>query len=473
MRLLLLTTLLVLPLAACVSRAGPRSPDTGLPAAYEAPTGAALPAAALDRWWTLFGDAELERLVETALRNSPDAQIAAARLREAEAQRRANLYLAWPEGALTGRASTSDSRVVSGDLLNFPGFSNSGGSQAYGLNFDVSWEVDLFGRVREGRRGIEADYAATRFNIEGTRASLAAAVADALFTARGLALQLADAQETARIAGELVEVARARAQRGLGASTDADRVEADRAQAQAAVVQIEAELKAARRSLLLLLGEADQPLASLTVPAAVVAALPQAPAALPGELLARRPDVREAEARVTMASAQLSLDQLALFPKFTLTPGVGLQRNDQPGFSSTTANWSLGLGVSIPILDRPKLLAQTRVSDARAEQAVIAYEKAVQTAYAEADTALVQLAADRNRVSLLAAGEARARLAYDAARRRYAAGLDDLTAVLSAEQAWRGSRTALIAAQVQALRRSVQTFKALGGGWSPAGATAA
>lgn len=463
----------MLPLAACVSRAGPRSPDTSLPAAFEAPTGAALPAGALDRWWMLFGDPELERLVETALRNSPDAQIAAARIREAEAQRRANLYLAWPEGALTGRATTSDSRVVSGDLLSFPGFSNSGGSQSYGLNFDVSWEVDLFGRVRQGKRAIEADYAASRFNIEGTKASLAAGVADALFTARGLALQLADAQETARIAGELAGVARTRAQRGLGASADAERVQADQAQADAAVVQIEADLKAARRSLLLLLGEADQPLASLTVPASVVAVLPPPPAALPGELLARRPDVREAQARVALASAQLAIDQLDLFPKFTLLPGVGLQRSDQPGFSSTTANWSLGLGVSVPILDRPKLLAEARVSDARAEQAVIAYEKAVQTAYAEADTALVQLAADRNRVALLTAGETRARIAYEAARRRYAAGIDDLTAVLSAEQAWRGSRTALITAQVEALRRSVQTFKALGGGWSPSEAPAA
>lgn len=467
MKRVLLLTLAALPLlAACASREPVRSPDTALPAAFEAPLGS-LSAASLDRWWTVYGDAELDRLVEKALTTSPDALTATARLGEAAAMRRANIQLAYPTGALTANANQQYNRVIAGDLLNFPGFSNSGSAQSYSLGFDVSWEIDLFGRVRAGRRLIEADYAGTRFNVEGSRAALAAGVADALFAARGLALQLADAEETARIRRELTSVARTRAERGLAASSDAERTSAELAQAEASVVQLRSELQVSRRQLLLLIGDAAEPLASLPPEPRAPGAAPPAPAVLPGELLQRRPDVREAEARVAAAIGQLELDRLELFPKLTLRPGVGLQRTDQPSFSSTTASWSIGLGVAVPVLDRPRLLNLAKASGFRAEQAVIAYEKAVQTAYAEAENALVQLAAEQNRVALLAAGETRARIAYDAARRRYGAGLEDLTATLSAEQAWRTSRTALTGAQVQALRRSVQTFKALGGGWTP------
>ena len=132
---------------------------------------------------------------------------------------------------------------------------------------------------------------------------------------------------------------------------------------------------------------------------------------------------------------------------------------------STTRNWSIGAGVTQPILAIPKLLQDLKAQNARTEQAVIAYEKAVQTAYGEADSALTRLDSDRRRVGLLADGEVRAARAYEASRVRYAVGLDDLTTALGAEQSWRATRSALTSAQVQALRRAVQTYKALGGGW--------
>jgi NodT family efflux transporter outer membrane factor (OMF) lipoprotein len=466
MKQFVLVLLAVTPLAACAAGGPVRSPDTRVPSTFEAPAGAAMPAASLDRWWTLYDDPELQRLVERALVNAPDAKTAMARLREARAQRAANRRLAYPSGDLSGSATDQFSRVIAGDLLNFPGFSNSGSSQSYALNFNVSWEVDLFGRVREGNRLIEADYAATLFNIEGSRASLAASVADALFAARGLAIQLADAQLTVQIRKDLNDVTQVRAQRGLSATSDAQRTAADLAQAQAQVTGLEADLQAAKRQLLVLIGDGVQPIASLPVDASAGTA-PAPPQTVPGQLLERRPDVREAEARLRAALSQYRVDKLALFPTFTLRPGVGLQRTDQPSFSSTTENWSIGAGLSVPVLSRGRLKQLAKVSGARAEEAVIAYEKAVQTAYGEAENDLVELAADRNRVAILAAGEAQARAAYDAARKGYAAGITDLTTTLQAQQSWLAVRSNLTAAQVQALRRSVQTFKALGGGWNP------
>jgi NodT family efflux transporter outer membrane factor (OMF) lipoprotein len=468
MKRVLSLVLAAAPLVACAGAGPVRAPDVSVPARFEAPPAAQAAApATLDRWWILYGDPELQRLVERALVNAPDAKTANARLVEARAQRNANLRLAYPTGSLNGNASDTYNRVIAGDLLNFPGFSNSGSSQSYGLAFDVSWEVDLFGRVRQGRRLVESDYAANRFNIEGTRASLAASVADSLFAARGLAIQLADAQETARIRGELNSIASRRAERGLSPRSDVERTASDLAQAQAQATQAQADLQAARRQLLLLVGDGVAPLATLPIEAAPPGTPPAPPATVPGELLQRRPDVREAEMRLAAAISQYKIDQLELFPKFTLKPGIGITRSDQPSFSSTTARWTLGAGMSVPVLDRPRLKQLAKVSGARAEEAVIAYEKTVQTAYAEAENALVLLASDDNRVAILAAGEAQARSAYLAARTRYDAGLEDLNTTLSTEQAWRAARTALTAAQVQALRRSVQTFKALGGGWTP------
>ena len=146
---------------------------------------------------------------------------------------------------------------------------------------------------------------------------------------------------------------------------------------------------------------------------------------------------------------------------------MGISSSETFGAQTTTDFWSIGAGIAQPILDYPRLRSEIRAQGARADQAAIAYEKAVQTAYGEAEDAMVQLAADEDRIRLLAAGEIHARSAYDAARKRYALGIDDLSSAIGAERTWRAARTALTGAQVQGLRRSVQAFKALGGGWAP------
>jgi outer membrane protein TolC len=138
--------------------------------------------------------------------------------------------------------------------------------------------------------------------------------------------------------------------------------------------------------------------------------------------------------------------------------------------TSKTSNWSIGGNISVPVLNRPELLQTAKASGAKAEEAVINYEKTVQTAFGETDNLLVQYAADQNRLALLTAGEAQARSAYDNTQLLYDRGLTDLTTLLQAEQAWRSARTGATSARTQALRRSVQAYKALGGGWTvPAG----
>jgi NodT family efflux transporter outer membrane factor (OMF) lipoprotein len=451
-----------LTLSACAST---RDVDTRLPAAYELrPAVVVADAPGLDAWWTAFNDPQLTALIEQALAASPDARSAAAKLREARATRAGALTSFLPQGNIRGSTSDTDSKVIDGTTVNIPGFSTAGDSKTQSANFDVSWEIDLFGRIFAARRAANAEMAAARLDYEAARASLAASVADGYFAARGLAIQLDDSRATERIQTELYRIVNIRAERGIASTADADRVAGDLAQARSQVAGLESELQAAQRNLLILTGRGIDPIASLPIDAEV-GAIPEVPAAIPGELLARRPDVRRAEAMLVSALGRLDYAKLAFFPTFKLAPGIGLQKNDQPGYSATIQNWTIGGNVTIPVLDVPRLLSEMKAQDARAEQAAIAYEKAVQTAYGEAENALVQLESDRRRVVLLENGEARAQRAYEASRKGYVAGFTDLQTTLDNERAWRTVRTLSTAAEVQALRRAVQTYKALGGGW--------
>ena len=468
----ILALALVSLLAGCAMGPNPPKPDLHVPAAFEAPTDVIQPGIPLERWWSGYNDPQLESLVGQALANAPDARSARARLDEAIAVRGGALSAYGPQGPLRASASRTDTKVVSGSLSLFiPGVGDipletGGTSNSYGPDFSVSWEIDLFGRQRAARGEANADLAAARFDYEATRTSLAANVADQLFQARGLAIQLEDAREEQRIQRQLADVARKMAAHGVGSIADADQAASVVMQTDAQVADLVGQLHVARRTLLVLVGQGVDPLDSLSA-TAEAAAPPAVPATAPGELLARRPDVREAAEELASASGQLKLDRLAVLPRLTLQPELGLSAAPGLGGPVTSEFWSIGLGLAQPVFDLPRLKSVIRAQSARATQAVIAYEKAVQTAYGEAENALVELSADEARVSLLTTGEAQARSAYSAALANYAAGVDDLTAALEAERTWRTARTTLTGARVQALRRSVQAFKALGGGWSP------
>lgn len=457
-------------LSACTTPA--RQVDVALPNAYEAPVGAPLASQALDQWWTAFNDPVLNDLVATALEKAPDARLAAARLAEARAVRQSQIRQIYiPQTPIEASAKRTDTDII--DQSGTGGFTLGGVTKTYAANFDVSWELDLIGRRGAARRVVDNDLAAARFSYEGARAALAANVAQSYFEARGFAVQLEDARESARISRSLYDVSAEKGRRGLSATSEGERSAAELAQAEAQVAQLEAQLIAARRSLLILVGKGVDPLASLPVEP-VLAKAPPVPAAAPAELLARRPDVREAAARLAAASGNLNISELALFPTLTLTPGVGISKQISPSFlspgstqSTTSSAWSLGANLSIPLLNIPRLKADIRADNARVEQAAVTYEKTVQTAFGEVEGALVQQDADERRVTLLTAGERRAASAYESSRKGYALGLTDLTTALQAEQSWRNARTALTGARTQALQRAVQTYKALGGGWSP------
>ncbi len=481
-------------LSAC-SSAHLSTPDLRTPAAYEAGAAAdpALPAATLDRWWTLFDDAQLTSLIEGALTRAPNARTAFQRIAESRSARDQALSRFGLQGDLSGLAQvqhTSESVSgfgVSGLGLGATGSTGStgatdtgatgaiGSSSAFlspsgtlytaGGQFNVTYELDLFGRRQATRRGALADLAASRFDYEATRATLARDVATGLFQARGYAIQLEDARETARIAGDLARTARLSSERGLTSTGSAARLETDLGTAQAEATRLEALARSSRRTLLALVGRGTEPLDSLPVQA-LAAAPPAPPLTTPGDLLRRRPDVREAEARLRSRAQTLKLDKLALFPTFTLAPG-GQFSGVTGTYDATTTIWTAGANAVLPVLDRPRLLAVIRGDRARGEEAVVAYEQAVQDAYRDAENGFVALTADRARIATLTDAVARARFAFDAASKGYSLGLLDLNTLLDSERSWRAARATLTAAQITALTDAATLFQALGGGWTP------
>ncbi|MGC5799322.1 efflux transporter outer membrane subunit [Sphingomonas sp. NFX23] len=457
-------------LVGCATAPSVRTPVTTLPSSYDAST-SSLPAMSLDRWWNLYADAQLAGLVEHALANGLTAREAFSRLDEAQAVRSAALARYGVQGNVEAKGQIQRTHTLS-NSLDIPGLGDSSSltelfapttTKTGNASLPVSWELDLFGRRRAARQTADADLAAARFTYEGARATLAADVARSLFQARGLAAQLEDARATVTIQRRLVDVTGKRAARGLIATSEVDQVAGNLAQAEAQAADLAGALDATRRALLVLIGSGTSPLKSLPI-TATLSAVPDIPSSMPGELLTRRPDVREAQARLQAATGNVRLAELAFYPTITLQAALAFA-TQTGGIATTTISGSGGGSLAVPIFDRSRLKAELRGASARAEQAVLTYERTLQTAYSESDQALVRLEADRRRITMLDAGLARARRAYDAAVKRFDLGFTDLQAVLDAERTFRGARTALTTAHIDGLERSVQAFQALGGGW--------
>ena len=449
--------------AGCISNRLPE-PQVTVPSAFQAPQAPGVSSMLLDRWWLAFGDTQLTGLIDQALGSAPDARTALARLREAQGVRRGALTSYDPQGNVSSGISRSDT-TIAGAPATQTALLGAGPSLSTNAGLSVSWEIDMFGRRAAARQSAEADLAAAQFDYHATRLALAANVATQLVQARGLASQIVEGTETLRIAQDLAHVGRLRVTAGIGSEADAARLDTELANAQSDLANLKAQLVIAQRTLLVLLGRGTQTIDSLPI-AADLPTPPRPPVLTPGDVMQRRPDVAEAEARLRSAAGTLRLNQLALFPKLTLQPGASYTRLIDP-LAYGQSVWSVAAGLFVPVLDRPRLLSQIGAQTARGEQAVITYEHTVQTAYGEAENSLTRLSSDLERLDRLTYAEQRASFAFSAQQQGYKAGVIDLNTLLQTEQSWRGARIALVALRTAALADAVTAFKALGGGWTP------
>lgn len=445
-------------ISGCAPAVRVASPGVAVPTAFAAVHPAA--AVELDRWWLGFGDSQLTRLVESALAFGADARAAYFRIREARAIRSRTSASTAPTGNIAASSTVQDTDQLSGLSLT-----GAGRATSSDVAVRSSWEVDLFGRLENSRAAGRLEFAAASFDYHGARLALAADVADALFEARGIAVQLEDARTARTVAVDLARAGALGRDHGLVSGADSARLDSDVRSAEADVSRLETALRVAKRSLLILIGTPNAEIDSLVIMPRLDPP-PPLPAVAPAILLQRRPDVRAAEYRLAAAIRSIKADQGALFPQFTLRPGAGL--SDSSGaFGGSSLFWSIGAGLTVPLLDRARLIAELRVTEAQAGKAVVAYEKAVQTAFGEADNALTRAAADGVLADRLGQAADRAGFAFRASQIGYRKGLTDLTTTLQTERAWISTRGAFSRQKAEALGNVVAVFRALGGGWTP------
>jgi multidrug efflux system outer membrane protein len=460
---IVVAALLVLALDSCMLL-GPnyQRPEVSLPDAYpEASSGSAGLTVPTD-WWRLYSDPGLDNLVASGLQKNSDVKLAIARMEEAEALVREANATFLPEIDLNASAGRSRASTRTGTLPPTVAVIRNN----FLISANTSFELDFWGRLRRGREAAFAQYAASRYGHEVVRLTLAASIAQTYFNIRALDAQIIVSNETLKAAEDSLDIANARAQAGVSSDLDVNQADANRAQVAAQIKELRRLRALASHLLGVFTGVLD-----LDVPPADVWQLPVPPlppAGLPSTLLERRPDLRQAEATLMSANAQIGVARAAQFPTLSLTGALGVQSRDLSTLTSSGAGiWSIGLGIVGPILDWGRYAARTQQAEARAKEAAATYEKTAQTAFREVADALsnVRLAAEteqdlRDRVE-------RANNTLRLATQRYRAGYSAYLEVLDAQRTLNDAQLALARNRQAYLAYTVDLMNALGGGWTP------
>ena len=410
-------------------------------------------------WLDIIPDSNLVRLVDLALRQNRDLQVAVARMDEY----RANLGVAraprLPSVNVNGSESTN--QVALGA---FPATSY----RAARLTGDLAWELDFWGRVRRGVEAASADYAAREADRQAVALSLVSQVASGYLQLLELDQERTIAERTLSTRRATLDIARQRFNQGLTSELDVRQFEAQVAAPAVTLAQAERARAQNEHNLNVLLGQAPTSVSrGLSIVDAVKSlAIPDS---LPAALLARRPDVVEAERNYAAAVARVGVADAARWPTFNITGSYGYQAGSPTSFGSKNEIYQALIGFSFPLFDNSRLANLSAAARARAEQARASYEGVALNALREASDALTAVRTSRDQ-SVAQATQAQAlRQALDLATVRYQAGLSTYLDLLDAQRSLFNAELALSQAQLGELTSAVQLYKALGGSWTRPG----
>jgi NodT family efflux transporter outer membrane factor (OMF) lipoprotein len=433
--------------------------------------------AELRAWWKQFNDPALSSLIERSVTANLDLRAAVLRIEESRAQRDVTASAEWP--SLSAEAAYSRQRISettpTGSLLSSVGNIKLPGGAAisipnpysqYQLSADASWEIDLFGRIR---RSVEAANANTQASIEDQHAvhiSLLADVAQSYMALRGAQARRQVARENLHTIDELLELTRQRRAAGLTTHIDVSNAMAQHSVTLADLPTFELQITQNINQLSQLLGQEPEALrAELETVVPVPAAPPQVPIGLPAEMARRRPDIREAEANLHAATAQIGMAVADLFPRLTLS-GTGGYQSDTAGRLIEWASrfGSFGPTLELPIFDRGKWKT-VHLQDLRALDAVLIYQRTVLNGLHEVENALAAYGADQQRRDLLNETVRQNDEVVDLTRQRYAGGVSNFTDVLDAQRTLQQNQTLLLDSVTAVATDLVRLYRALGGGW--------
>jgi multidrug efflux system outer membrane protein len=464
---------LILALAGCAVGPDYHKPEADVPPAWQpdAPWHAAVPSdgALKGDWWRSFQDDALNPLVDRALTGNQNLRVAAARLDQAREQvtvARSDLFPWVGLSADAARGKTSANRPLS--EYSEPNYSTVQNNFVVGPA--VSYEVDLFGRVRREVEGARATAQQAEADFENTRLLLTAQLVTDYFALRELDAEIAvlrDGLELERGALGFIT-----SRHDLGFATGLD------------LAQQEALVDSSATQLELLVNQRAQyehaiatlvgiPAPSFAIPAnASAASLPVIPVGLPSDLLQRRPDVASAERAMAAANARIGVARAAYYPSIELSsgfgePNAGWQSNALATlFSAPSRLWSLGLSTTQTLFDAGKTTATVRIANADYTAAVASYRQTVLSAMEEVENGITGLDSLGRAVAQADAGVKSARQAFDIATDRYKGGVDTYLEMITAQQVLLGNERQAVQVHGQQFATAVYLVKALGGGWS-------
>lgn len=435
-------------------------PNVLAPEAYRfAP--AEVEATANTAWWQQFGDPVLEELIATALLNNYDIQIAAANVEQAlgiVTQARSALYPQLGYGA-SGENVRSPDSALTALVPNIPNPQDT-----YQAFLSASWELDLWGRIRNLSTAAQANMLATDEARRGVILTLVASVANSYMTLRGLDEQLVVSQRTLEAYGESVRLYELQFQYGQTSQMTVAQAKSQYETAATQIPQIESDIAQLENALSVLLGRnpgpipRGKPVSALTIPAV--------PAGLPSELLERRPDLLQAEQALIAADAQIGAAKALYFPTISLTGAFGSTSSSLSDlFEGSTRSWNYAGQVVGPIFTFGAVSGQVAQAEAAQRATLASYRLAVQNAFADVDNALVahqkiaqQLQAQQRLVLALSDYQRLAKLKFDG-------GYVPYSTVLQAEQTLFPAELTLAALRASVLTSSTNIYKAMGGGW--------
>jgi len=443
-------------------------PDYARPVVAEPPTfrgQAAVEAASLADapWWQAFEDPSLRALIEEALRQNYDVRIAAARVQEARARlgvARSDLYPSLDYGVDGGRAK------VGPGVQGSPGGPVPNARNFYSASMSLSWEIDIWGRVRRLTESARADLFATEEARRGVWLTLVSDLGQAYFELLELDQQLQIARNSTDAFQRSYDLFLDRFNLGVASKLETSRALGALGDAQASIPQLESSIVAKENQISILLGKPPGPIArgrSMYEQPIV----PVVPAGLPSSLLERRPDLRQAEQRMVSANAQIGAAKAEFFPKFSITALFGTAGPEMTALTGgSTTIWAMAGMLSGPLFNAGRTLGTYRASQAQWKQTRLQYEQAVLVALREVSDALTAL----GKLNDAEAGQNTAVTALEEAvghaTDRYRQGLANYFEVLEAQQQLYPAQTTLAQIRRNRLLAYVQLYKALGGGWN-------
>ena len=410
------------------------------------------------KWWEVFQDDQLQKLIRIALQQNFDMRIAATRVLEAQAQlgiTRANQY---PNVRAVGNGTNLHNPAQG----PFPSYGYTAGE----ITAAASWDVDFWGKYRRATEAARANLLATGWAQQEVNATLVANVAAAYFQLRELDLELDISQKALASRKESLDLTKTLEEHGINSILDVRQAEQLVYTADAEITDLNRRIAQQENFLSVLLGNNPGPISPRGKDLVDQPHPPTVPSGLPSALLERRPDIRQSEELLVAANAQIGVARAAYYPDISLTGSAGFQSASLTNlFSGSAGLWNFVGNVTQPIFNAGQLRSNVRLAQAQQQESVLTYRETIQGAFRDVSDALI---AYQQNQQFRSQEELLANSAQDAAQlsnKRYEAGTTNYLEVLTNQTNYLSSELGLAQARLNELLSLVQIYKALGGGW--------